>query len=62
MKELCEQGAAILLISSELPEVLHLAHRVFVMHRGEVRAELAGAGLTEEAVLANFFDREADAA
>ena len=62
MKELCEQGAAILLISSDLPEVLHLAHRVYVMHRGEVRAELAGAALTEEAVLANFFDRDVDAA
>jgi len=62
MKELCEQGAAILLISSDLPEVLHLAHRVYVMHRGEVRAELSGAALTEEAVLANFFDPEVDAA
>jgi ribose transport system ATP-binding protein len=58
MKELCERGAAILLISSDLPELLHLANRAYVMHRGEVRAELAGAALTEEAVLANFFDRE----
>jgi hypothetical protein len=32
------------------------------MHRGEVRAQLIGAALTEEAVLANFFDRDADAA
>ena len=62
MKELCERGAAILLISSDLPEVLHLAHRSYVMHRGEVRAELIGAALTEKAVLANFFDRDADAA
>ena len=62
MKDLCERGAAILLISSDLPEVLHLANRSYVMHRGEVRAELVGAGLTEKAVLANFFDRDADAA
>ena len=62
MKELCERGAAVLLISSDLPEVLHLAHRSYVMHRGEVRAELIGTALTEEAVLANFFDRDADAA
>jgi ribose transport system ATP-binding protein len=62
MKELCEAGAAILLISSDLPELLHLANRSYVMHRGEVRAELDGAALTEEAVLANFFDRDADAA
>lgn len=58
MKDLCERGAAILLISSDLPELLHLSHRAYVMHRGEVRAELAGGDLTEEAVLANFFDRE----
>lgn len=56
IKELCEQGAAVLLISSDLPELLHLSHRAYVMHRGEVRAELAGTALTEEAVLANFFD------
>ena len=62
MKELCERGAAVLLISSDLPELLHLANRSYVMHRGEVRAELIGAALTEEAVLANFFDRDADAA
>jgi ribose transport system ATP-binding protein len=62
MKELCEGGAAVLLISSDLPELLHLANRAYVMHRGEVRAELVGDALTEEAVLANFFDRAADAA
>ena len=58
IKDLCEGGAAVLLISSDLPELLHLSHRAYVMHRGEVRAELAGAALTEEAVLANFFDRD----
>ena len=58
IKELCEQGAAVLLISSDLPELLHLSHRAYVMHRGEVRAELTGSDLTEEAVLANFFDRD----
>ncbi|HEU0114718.1 MAG TPA: ATP-binding cassette domain-containing protein, partial [Thermomicrobiales bacterium] len=55
MKELCERGAAILLISSDLPEILHLAHRAYVMHRGRLRAELRGSEITEQAVLANFF-------
>lgn len=62
MKDLCEAGAAVLLISSDLPELLHLSHRAYVMHRGEVRAELIGSAITEEAVLANFFDREENAA
>jgi ribose transport system ATP-binding protein len=56
MKELCERGAAVLLISSDLPEILHLASRAYVMHRGRVRAELVGPALTEEAVLSHFFD------
>ncbi len=62
MKELCERGAAVLLISSDLPELLHLANRAYVMHRGEVRTDLVGDALTEEATLANFFDRDAGAA
>jgi ribose transport system ATP-binding protein len=57
--ELSEAGAAILLISSDLPEILHLTNRVYVMHRGALRAELAGGEITEDRVLGHFFDREA---
>ena len=39
--DLAEQGAAILLISSELEEVLGLAHRVLVMRRGTISHEFA---------------------
>ena len=60
IKELCEGGSAVLLISSDLPEVMHLSHRVYVIHQGRVRAELEGAEITEERVLANFFDFESD--
>ena len=44
IRDLCEAGAAILLISSDLPEILHLTHRVYVMYRGQLRAELTGGG------------------
>ena len=57
--ELCEAGAAILLISSDLPEILHLTHRAYVMHRGVLRAELTGSEITEDSVLSHFFEREA---
>jgi ribose transport system ATP-binding protein len=60
LKELCESGCSILLISSDLPEVIHLAHRVYVIHRGRVRAELTGDQITEERVLSNFFDTRED--
>lgn len=48
---LCEQGLAILVISSELPEVLALSHRILVMHHGEVAAVLDGDTATEEMVM-----------
>ena len=57
--ELCEAGAAILLISSDLPEILHLTHRAYVMYRGVLRAELTGSEITEDSVLSHFFEREA---
>ena len=58
MRTLVAQNHAIVLVSSELPEMLNLCHRLYVMHRSELVAELAGADITEEAVLAHFFRRE----
>jgi ribose transport system ATP-binding protein len=57
IRDLCESGAAILLISSDLAEILHLTNRTYVMHRGELRAELKGAEITQDRVLADFFER-----
>jgi ribose transport system ATP-binding protein len=59
IRDLCEAGAAILLISSELPEILHLSNRVYVMYRGRLRAELSGSAINQETVLGHFFEREA---
>ena len=55
--ELCEAGAAILLISSDLQEILHLTSRAYVMHRGVLRAELTGGEISEDRVLSHFFER-----
>jgi L-arabinose transport system ATP-binding protein len=49
---LAAQGVAILVISSELPEVLGLADRVVVMRTGRVVGELSRAEATEASVLA----------
>jgi ribose transport system ATP-binding protein len=38
-----------------LPEVLHLSHRLYVMHRSRMAAELLGADINEPAVLSHFF-------
>jgi simple sugar transport system ATP-binding protein/ribose transport system ATP-binding protein len=52
---LAEQGTAVLLISSEIEEVLGLAQRVLVMRRGRIAAELSGEALSESAILAAAF-------
>jgi ribose transport system ATP-binding protein len=59
IRDLCEAGAAVLLISSELAEILHLTNRVYVMYRGVLRAELTGSAISEDGVLGHFFEREA---
>ena len=48
---LSHEGVAILLISSELPEILGLAHRILVMRAGRVAAELPGDQTNAEAIL-----------
>jgi ribose transport system ATP-binding protein len=57
IRDLCESGAGVLLISSDLPEIVHLSNRTYVMYRGELRAELEGAQITQDSVLAHFFER-----
>ncbi|WP_116135836.1 D-xylose ABC transporter ATP-binding protein [Trinickia diaoshuihuensis] len=48
---LAKQGMAIVVVSSELPEVLGLSDRVLVMGEGELRGDFANDGLTQEAIL-----------
>jgi ribose transport system ATP-binding protein len=51
MNRLTARGAGILMISSELPELLGMSDRILVMHRGRIQAELDRAEATEERVL-----------
>jgi len=55
MVALAEQGTAVLLISSELEEILGLAQRVLVMRRGRVVRELSAGEMSESAILAAAF-------
>jgi simple sugar transport system ATP-binding protein/ribose transport system ATP-binding protein len=52
---LAGQGMGVLLISSEIEELLGLAHRVLVMRRGRVVEELEGEAMTESRILAAAF-------
>jgi ribose transport system ATP-binding protein len=44
-------GCAVILISSELTELLGLAHRILVMHNGQISAELDGTAATQAEIL-----------
>ena len=52
MWKLVAQGIAILMISSELPEVLKMCDRILVMHEGEITGELKQAEATQERIMA----------
>ena len=51
IQKLARAGKGILLVSSELPEVLSLAHRIVVLRRGSVSATLDAAATDQETVL-----------
>lgn len=51
MNELTEQGAGILMISSDLPEVLGMSDRILVMAGGRITGELSGEEATQERVM-----------
>ncbi|MCM3600069.1 sugar ABC transporter ATP-binding protein [Robertmurraya korlensis] len=51
INQLAEKGLAVLMISSELPEILGVSDRIIVMHEGRLRAELTHAEATQEKIM-----------
>jgi len=51
IRDLIHQGLSIIMVSSELPEIVALSDRVLVMNRGEIKAVLSGADITQERIL-----------
>ena len=51
MQDLCERGASIIMISSELPEILSIADRIIVMSKGRFTAEYSREEASEEQLL-----------
>ena len=51
MNALTEQGKSIIMISSELPEVLSMSDRLLVMHKGRIKGELVGEQMTADNVM-----------
>jgi len=51
MSKLAQQGMAIIMVSSELPEVLGMSDRILVMGEGEIRGEFIRGNITQEQIL-----------
>jgi D-xylose transport system ATP-binding protein len=51
MNELVDQGVCIVMISSELPEILGMSDRIYVLHEGKINGELCWDEATQEKVL-----------
>jgi len=51
MNQLAEKGVGIVMISSELPEILGMSDRILVMHEGRIAGELAPEEATQEAIM-----------
>ena len=51
MNQLAEQGMAIIMISSELPEIINMSDRVIVMRSGEISAVLEREDLSQEKIM-----------
>ncbi len=60
MDELARQGAAILMVSSELPELVQVADRILVMRQGKISGELPGKSTQEEIMSLAAFEEEVE--
>jgi len=60
LRQLADEGIAIILVSSEMEELIGLSDRIAVMHRGRVAGELSGAEATKEEILRLAFGEGAE--
>jgi putative multiple sugar transport system ATP-binding protein len=62
MKELAEQGRSIVMISSEMPELLGMCDRIYVMNEGRIVGELSRAEASQEKIMGMILKGEGRAA
>jgi ABC-type sugar transport system ATPase subunit len=51
LRELANEGKAIIVVSSDLTEILSVCHRILIMHEGIIRGELSGKDRTEQNIM-----------
>jgi ribose transport system ATP-binding protein len=62
LNDLAREGKAIVMISSELPEILRMSHRIIVMCEGRITGELTAEEATQEKIMTYATQRSAPAA
>jgi ribose transport system ATP-binding protein len=62
LNDLAKQGKSIIMISSELPEILRMSHRILVMCEGRITGELSAAEATQERIMTLATQRQSVAA
>ena len=51
INELAKQGKAVIVISSEMPEIIGTCDRTYIINEGEIAGELSGDAITQEAIM-----------
>ncbi len=62
LNDLARQGKSVIMISSELPEILRMSHRILVMCEGRITGELSAAEASQERIMTYATQRESIAA
>ena len=60
LNQLAEEGKTIIVISSEIPEIIRTCHRVIVMYEGRITGEVAGEEIDQDTIM-NYAAKKADA-
>ena len=58
INQLVAEGKSVIMISSELPEILGMCDRIYVMSEGKMVGELSGAEATQEIIMAQILNSE----
>ncbi|MEG0650334.1 MAG: sugar ABC transporter ATP-binding protein, partial [Oscillospiraceae bacterium] len=51
LRNIAQQGASVIVVSSELPEILSVSDRILVMRKGRISAEFENVGVTQEMLM-----------
>lgn len=60
IREFAESGGAVLMYSSEIPELMQVCNRCLVLYQGRITTELRGANITEQALISGIVGHGAD--